>query len=66
MQATSQCWPAAIELMGKHIKCIMYTQYTHSIMLINFRYVGEHDDIHLYMMVDIEDHHFALLDRSYA
>ena len=38
----------------------MYTQYTHSIMLINFRYVGGHDDIHLYMMVDIEDEHYTI------
>lgn len=29
-------------------------------MLINFRYVGEHDDIHLYMMVDIEDEHYTI------
>ena len=38
----------------------MCTQYTHSIMLINFRYVGGHDDIHLYMMVDIEDEHYTI------
>ena len=55
LQATSQCWPAAIELMGKYIKCIMYTQYTFCIMLINFRYGGGHGGIHLYMVVDIED-----------
>ena len=29
-------------------------------MLINFRYVGGHDDIHLYMMVDIEDEHYTI------
>ena len=29
-------------------------------MLINFRYVGGHDDIHLYMVVDIEDEHYTI------
>ena len=38
----------------------MYTQYTHSIMLINFRYGGGHGGIHLYMVVDIKDEHYTI------